>query len=62
MHLQIGHLWLNNTKHIVVTSEHLSFSLDLLLPDFFQFPQLKNVLKGYKFMSDKEVTAKATKN
>jgi hypothetical protein len=48
-------------KHSMTVLEHLPYSPDLSLPDFFLFPQLKSVLKGLWFASTEEVTAKATK-
>jgi hypothetical protein len=38
---------------------HLPYSLAMSPPDFFQFPQLKSVLKG-QFTSAGEVSAKVT--
>jgi hypothetical protein len=50
-----------SAKHNVMVLEHRPHSLDLSPPDFFLFPQLKNVLKGKKFASTEEYTAKTTK-
>jgi hypothetical protein len=48
-------------KYNVMALEHLLYSPRLVMPDFFQFPQLKSVLKGQHFMSTEEVTAQGTR-
>jgi hypothetical protein len=50
------HLYINQWSKSTLTN-----TLDLSPPDFFLFPQLKIVLKGKKFASNEEYTAKTTR-